>query len=117
MTILLEHHKSAKREIIARFQQLAEVADAVGMVTLARDIRTTKAVASIRMSRPSSCAARVLLFTAWKCSVRLLGTFPQYAGEHSFGFIEGEPCRHRYDERRRDEGVERRRSPPSPHSD
>jgi len=40
--ILLEHHKSAKREIIARFTQLADVADAVGMVTLARDIRTTR---------------------------------------------------------------------------
>src|SRR5258706_995023 len=40
--ILLEHHKQAKREIIARFNQLAEVADAVGMVTLARDIRTTR---------------------------------------------------------------------------
>ncbi|HEY4243929.1 MAG TPA: dynamin family protein [Kofleriaceae bacterium] len=40
--ILLDHHKSAKREIIARFQQLADVADAVGMVTLARDIRTTR---------------------------------------------------------------------------
>src|SRR5258706_11900977 len=40
--ILLEHHKQAKREIIARFQQLAEVADGVGMVTLARDIRTTR---------------------------------------------------------------------------
>ena len=40
--ILLEHHKSAKREIIARFQQLAEVAEGVGMVTLARDIRTTR---------------------------------------------------------------------------
>jgi GTP-binding protein EngB required for normal cell division len=40
--ILLEHHKQAKREIVARFQQLAEVADAVGMITLARDIRTTR---------------------------------------------------------------------------
>ncbi|HUJ61450.1 MAG TPA: dynamin family protein [Kofleriaceae bacterium] len=40
--ILLEHHKQAKREIVARFQQLAEVADSVGMVTLARDIRTTR---------------------------------------------------------------------------
>ncbi len=40
--ILLDAHKQAKREIIARFQQLAEVADAVGMVTLARDIRTTR---------------------------------------------------------------------------
>ncbi|CAN5724557.1 hypothetical protein BH11MYX2_BH11MYX2_17260 [soil metagenome] len=42
MTINLEHHKSAKREIITRFQQLADVADAVGMITLARDIRTTR---------------------------------------------------------------------------
>ncbi|HEY4181057.1 MAG TPA: dynamin family protein [Kofleriaceae bacterium] len=42
MTINLEHHKSAKREIINRFTQLADVADAVGMVTLARDIRTTR---------------------------------------------------------------------------
>jgi len=42
MTILLDHHKQAKREIIARFTQLAEVADAVGMVTLARDIRTSR---------------------------------------------------------------------------
>jgi small GTP-binding protein len=40
--ILLEHHKQAKREIVARFQQLAGVADGVGMVTLARDIRTTR---------------------------------------------------------------------------
>jgi ribosome biogenesis GTPase A len=40
--ILLDHHKQAKREIIARFTQLAEVADAVGMVTLARDIRTSR---------------------------------------------------------------------------
>ena len=40
--ILLEHHKQAKREIVARFQQLAAVADGVGMITLARDIRTTR---------------------------------------------------------------------------
>jgi len=40
--IFLEHHKQAKREIVARFQQLAELADGVGMVTLARDIRTTR---------------------------------------------------------------------------
>jgi len=40
--IFLDHHKQAKREIVARFQQLAEVADGVGMVTLARDIRTTR---------------------------------------------------------------------------
>lgn len=40
--ILLEHHKSAKKEIVARFVQLADLADAVGMVTLARDIRTTR---------------------------------------------------------------------------
>lgn len=40
--IFLEHHKQAKREIIARLQQLAELADGVGMVTLARDIRTSR---------------------------------------------------------------------------
>jgi small GTP-binding protein len=40
--ILLEHHKQAKREIVARYQQLAELADGVGMITLARDIRTTR---------------------------------------------------------------------------
>jgi GTP-binding protein EngB required for normal cell division len=40
--ILLDHHKQAKREIVTRFQQLADVAEAVGMVTLARDIRTTR---------------------------------------------------------------------------
>ncbi|MEZ4369034.1 MAG: dynamin family protein [Kofleriaceae bacterium] len=41
-TLTLEHHQAAKREIIARLGQLAEVADAVGMVSLARDIRTTR---------------------------------------------------------------------------
>ena len=40
--ILLEHHKQAKREIVARFQQLAQVAESVGMLTLARDIRATR---------------------------------------------------------------------------
>ena len=40
--ILLEHHKSAKREIVARFQQLADLAESVGMTTLSRDIRTTR---------------------------------------------------------------------------
>ncbi|HET7501108.1 MAG TPA: dynamin family protein [Kofleriaceae bacterium] len=40
--IFLEHHKQAKREIVSRFQQLAEIADGVGMITLARDIRTTR---------------------------------------------------------------------------
>lgn len=40
--ILLEHHKQAKREIIQRFEQLANVAESVGMITLARDIRTTR---------------------------------------------------------------------------
>ncbi len=35
--IILEHHKQAKREIVTRFQQLAEVAEAVGMITLARE--------------------------------------------------------------------------------
>jgi GTPase Era involved in 16S rRNA processing len=40
--ILLEHHKQAKREIVARFQHLAEIAENVGMKTLANDIRTTR---------------------------------------------------------------------------
>jgi ribosome biogenesis GTPase A len=40
--ILLEHHKQAKREIITRFKQLADVAESVGMITLANDIRTTR---------------------------------------------------------------------------
>lgn len=40
--ILLDHHKHAKREIVTRFENLAEVADSVGMITLARDIRTTR---------------------------------------------------------------------------
>ena len=40
--ILLEHHKQAKREIVTRFRQLADVAEAVGMITLSRDIRTTR---------------------------------------------------------------------------
>src|SRR6187402_463576 len=40
--ILLEHHKQAKREIVARFQQLADVAERVGMITLSRDIRNTR---------------------------------------------------------------------------
>ncbi|HEU0030925.1 MAG TPA: dynamin family protein [Kofleriaceae bacterium] len=40
--ILLDHHKQAKREIISRFQQLAELAESVGMTTLSRDIRTTR---------------------------------------------------------------------------
>jgi small GTP-binding protein len=40
--ILLDHHKQAKKEIVGRFQQLADVAEAVGMITLARDIRTTR---------------------------------------------------------------------------
>jgi len=40
--ILLEHHKLAKREIIARFEHLANVAEGVGMQTLSRDIRTTR---------------------------------------------------------------------------
>ena len=40
--ILLEHHKQAKREIVARYQQLADVAEGVGMITLARDLRTTR---------------------------------------------------------------------------
>src|SRR5688572_32209398 len=38
----LEHHKQAKHEIVGRFTQLADVAERVGMVTLARDIRSTR---------------------------------------------------------------------------
>jgi GTP1/Obg family GTP-binding protein len=38
--ILLDHHKQAKREILARLTQIADVADQVGMVTLARDVRS-----------------------------------------------------------------------------
>jgi GTP-binding protein EngB required for normal cell division len=41
-TLLLDHHKAAKREIAARLGQLADVADAVGMTTLARDVRTAR---------------------------------------------------------------------------
>jgi GTP-binding protein EngB required for normal cell division len=40
--ILLDHHKQAKREIISRFEHLANVAEGVGMLTLSRDIRTTR---------------------------------------------------------------------------
>jgi GTPase Era involved in 16S rRNA processing len=40
--ILLVLLKLAKREIVARYQQLADVADAVGMVTLARDLRAAR---------------------------------------------------------------------------
>src|SRR5262249_42733317 len=40
--IFLEHHKQAKREIVTRLQQLAELAEAVGMITLAPDIPTTR---------------------------------------------------------------------------
>jgi GTP-binding protein EngB required for normal cell division len=40
--ILLDHHKEAKREIVARFTQLADVAERVGMITLANDIRATR---------------------------------------------------------------------------
>jgi GTP-binding protein EngB required for normal cell division len=39
---LLEHHQSIKETIISRLEQLAEVAGAVGMETLARSIRTTR---------------------------------------------------------------------------
>ena len=42
MILHLEHHKQAKREIVGRFQQLAEVAESIGMVSLARDIRTSR---------------------------------------------------------------------------
>ncbi|MCA9680481.1 MAG: dynamin family protein, partial [Myxococcales bacterium] len=40
--ILLDHHKQAKREILARLAQIADVAESVGMTTLARDIRTSR---------------------------------------------------------------------------
>src|SRR5688500_10440559 len=40
--ILLEHHKQAKREVLARLVQLADTAEQVGMITLARDIRSTR---------------------------------------------------------------------------
>jgi small GTP-binding protein len=40
--ILLEHHKQAKREVLARLVQLADTAEQVGMITLARDIRATR---------------------------------------------------------------------------
>src|SRR6185295_5599811 len=42
MILTLEHHKQAKREIVARFTQLAEIADSIGMLSLARDIRTSR---------------------------------------------------------------------------
>jgi GTP-binding protein EngB required for normal cell division len=38
----LDHHKQIKHEIVARLERLAEIADSVGMVTLARDVRTTR---------------------------------------------------------------------------
>jgi GTP-binding protein EngB required for normal cell division len=38
----LDHHKQIKREIVARLERLAEIADSVGMVTLARDVRTSR---------------------------------------------------------------------------
>ena len=39
---LLERHKLAKTSIIERWEQLADVAETVGMITLARDIRNTR---------------------------------------------------------------------------
>jgi GTP-binding protein EngB required for normal cell division len=38
----LDHHKQIKHEIIARLESLAVIADNVGMVTLARDVRTSR---------------------------------------------------------------------------
>ncbi|HTJ47524.1 MAG TPA: dynamin family protein [Kofleriaceae bacterium] len=40
--ILLEHHKQAKRAILTRYAELADVAESVGMNTLARDIRASR---------------------------------------------------------------------------
>lgn len=42
ISTLLEHHQSTKETIIARLEQLAAVADSVGMRTLAQSIRTTR---------------------------------------------------------------------------
>jgi small GTP-binding protein len=39
---LLERHKLAKNSIIERWRQIADVSEAVGMITLARDIRNTR---------------------------------------------------------------------------
>ena len=38
----LAHHKLIKQEIVSRLGRLADLADGVGMVTLARDIRTSR---------------------------------------------------------------------------
>lgn len=38
----LAHHKAIKHEIVSRLESLAALADSVGMVTLARDIRTSR---------------------------------------------------------------------------
>jgi small GTP-binding protein len=42
MTILLERHRETKQSITAHLRALAETAEAVGMKTLASDIRTTR---------------------------------------------------------------------------
>ncbi len=42
MTILLEHHKKSKKVILERLREIADVADEVGMKSLAMDIRTTR---------------------------------------------------------------------------
>ncbi|MEZ4363675.1 MAG: dynamin family protein [Kofleriaceae bacterium] len=38
----LDHHKQLKHEIVTRLERLAEIADGVGMITLARDVRTSR---------------------------------------------------------------------------
>ncbi len=42
MTLLLESHKQAKLAIIERLQQISEIAEKVGMRSLARDVRSTR---------------------------------------------------------------------------
>jgi len=42
MTVLLERHKRAKQQILDRLRQLADTAEAVGMKSLAADIRTSR---------------------------------------------------------------------------
>ncbi len=40
--MLLDSHKQTKAAVLTRYRELADVADAVGMVTLARDIRVNR---------------------------------------------------------------------------
>ena len=40
--MLLDHHKQTQAAVLTRYRELADVADAVGMITLARDIRVNR---------------------------------------------------------------------------